>query len=604
MSSAIAALVLSALCVFGLSTPESALERFVAAPDDAYEYTIQSLQERTHLGVTYTQYELRMYSQRWRSPEEVNHTRWTHKMIVAIPHEPITDMAALTIEGGFTNMWIPPVDLREQMARTRAPIATVMYVPNQPLVFSDESSGRSEDDLLAYSFDRYLRTGDEEWPALFPMVKAAVRAMDTVVDLAAREHAVTVNRFCLIGASKRGWTAWLTAAIDPRVHAVVPLVIDVLNMEAQISHHFESYGFYTGALGPYASMGIFDRFWLPRGQALRTMVDPFAYRDRLTMPKYIVNSPGDAFFPADASQLYRHALAGEMHLRYVPNTDHGLAPDGTVLTGITNFFISVSRGTQRPEITWARGEDGSLQIEVVRGFVNGVKLWQADNPSARSFLFSGGTGIRFADTDLTEDTPGSGVYTVDVQPPATGFRAFFVEVRFPGAPMLTTDVYIMPETLPFRPNMRITGTWGGGTYPLESVVPLSVSVEDAQQTVAYQWYKDGDPIPGAIAPTLTLGPLAPGDEGVYGCRVREGLLRPVFSSAMAVALGDLEEPHPIPGDINGDGIVNAVDVQLVINAALGIPLAPGHDADIDGDGKINAVDVQLVINAALGLSIR
>jgi len=59
-------------------------------------------------------------------------------------------------------------------------------------------------------------------------------------------------------------------------------------------------------------------------------------------------------------------------------------------------------------------------------------------------------------------------------------------------------------------------------------------------------------------------------------------------------------PAENPFDINGDGAVNAVDVQLVINAALGLSIAP-FNADVNGDGAVNAVDVQLVINAALGL---
>src|SRR3989344_4907127 len=57
----------------------------------------------------------------------------------------------------------------------------------------------------------------------------------------------------------------------------------------------------------------------------------------------------------------------------------------------------------------------------------------------------------------------------------------------------------------------------------------------------------------------------------------------------------------LAGDINGDDVVNAVDVQLVINAALGLVIQ--GDADINGDDEINAVDVQLVINAALGINI-
>jgi len=59
----------------------------------------------------------------------------------------------------------------------------------------------------------------------------------------------------------------------------------------------------------------------------------------------------------------------------------------------------------------------------------------------------------------------------------------------------------------------------------------------------------------------------------------------------------------IPGDINGDGTTNAVDVQLVINAALGLSVPSSTRPDINADGAVNAVDVQLVINAALGMDI-
>ncbi|MBI5092771.1 MAG: carboxypeptidase regulatory-like domain-containing protein [Candidatus Hydrogenedentes bacterium] len=54
-----------------------------------------------------------------------------------------------------------------------------------------------------------------------------------------------------------------------------------------------------------------------------------------------------------------------------------------------------------------------------------------------------------------------------------------------------------------------------------------------------------------------------------------------------------------PEDVNADNTVNAVDVQLVINAAL--TLLTGYDCDVDCDNCVNAVDVQKVINCALGL---
>lgn len=65
--------------------------------------------------------------------------------------------------------------------------------------------------------------------------------------------------------------------------------------------------------------------------------------------------------------------------------------------------------------------------------------------------------------------------------------------------------------------------------------------------------------------------------------------------------GCAKEPERLPADVNGDGSVDAVDVQLVINAALGLPIDSTYRPDLNGDGEVNAVDVQLVINAALGI---
>ena len=50
------------------------------------------------------------------------------------------------------------------------------------------------------------------------MVKATVRAMDTVAAFAAEfEKLPDIKRFGVSGASKRGWSAWLTAAADRRI---------------------------------------------------------------------------------------------------------------------------------------------------------------------------------------------------------------------------------------------------------------------------------------------------------------------------------------------------------------------------------------------------
>lgn len=57
------------------------------------------------------------------------------------------------------------------------------------------------------------------------------------------------------------------------------------------------------------------------------------------------------------------------------------------------------------------------------------------------------------------------------------------------------------------------------------------------------------------------------------------------------------------GDVNGDGQVNAADVQLVIRGALGLSIFPFtlDDVDLNNDNVVNAQDIQIVVNAALGI---
>jgi VWFA-related protein len=51
-------------------------------------------------------------------------------------------------------------------------------------------------------------------------------------------------------------------------------------------------------------------------------------------------------------------------------------------------------------------------------------------------------------------------------------------------------------------------------------------------------------------------------------------------------------------DVNGDGSVDVVDVQAIINQALGLVSAT---CDINGDNQVNVGDVRIVINATLGM---
>lgn len=74
----------------------------------------------------------------------------------------------------------------------------------------------------------------------------------------------------------------------------------------------------------------------------------------------------------------------------------------------------------------------------------------------------------------------------------------------------------------------------------------------------------------------------------------------VVSGTISTVNIELESAAPPdPADINNDGTVDAVDVQFVINGALGIPTE--FPTDTDGDGDTDAADIQRVINRVLGV---
>jgi len=58
---------------------------------------------------------------------------------------------------------------------------------------------------------------------------------------------------------------------------------------------------------------------------------------------------------------------------------------------------------------------------------------------------------------------------------------------------------------------------------------------------------------------------------------------------------------PESGDLNADGMINIVDVQLCINVFLGVELDAGITtrADVNSDGSVNVLDVQQLVNTIL-----
>ncbi len=178
------------------------------------------------------------------------------------------------------------------------------------------------------------------------------------------------------------------------------------------------------------------------------LVDPYAYRDRFTIPKCVINATGDQFFCPDSSQFYFNDLPGEKHLCYVPNGEHSL--DGTnVLDTLIAFHYMIVNDLKRPECTWSFGDDNTIQVRCSVQ-PKQVLLWQATNPKTRDFRVD---TIGRAYTSQAVKANGDASYVVHLTEPEEGWSASFVQCEFDlGAPTpirLSSGVRVLPDALPF-----------------------------------------------------------------------------------------------------------------------------------------------------------
>ncbi len=413
---AVRVVIAGAVGVCGTATARAGLVKYVEKPDAAFHWEVR--RQFTRNGATV--YDLHLVSQVWQS------IKWEHQLQVYQPNgvAPRSTML-LWNTGGSANPG--DVMLGIMLAKKiKAPVAFLYNIPNQPLF-----NGKKEDSLIAETFVRFLATQDEDWPLLFPMVKSVVRAMDALQAFSRTEWHRPLNGFIISGASKRGWTTWLTAAADPRVRAIAPVVIDTLNMGPQNHHQLEAFGRYSEEIADYTSRGLVPVPDNAPARRLWSMVDPYFYRDRLTVPKFIMNGTNDPYWTLDALNLYWDGLRGDKWILYVPNAGHNLQErhaDGhrditRAFTGLAAFAHSEIYGERMPHLRWKHSDaDGKPRLRVESDPPpRGARVWVADAPTQD---FRKSTWTERPATQDGKEVRG------EIDPPAQGYRAFFAELDF------------------------------------------------------------------------------------------------------------------------------------------------------------------------------
>jgi PhoPQ-activated pathogenicity-related protein len=386
---------------------------YVKKPDDSFAWKLK--EKINHPAGTV--YDLELVSQTWQG------IKWEHQLQVYVPTgvKP-TETIVLWNQGGKASPASILVGM-ELAKKANAPVAFLFGIPNQPLL----EGKLKEDALIAETFVRYLKTGDGDWPLLFPMVKSVTKAMDALQAFAMREWNFMIRFFVITGGSKRGWTTWLTGAADPRVKAIAPLVIDTLNMQKQMAHQMKSYGRYSEMIDDYVKRDLVPMPKTERAMKLWSMVDPWVYREKITMPTMIINGGNDPYWTVDALNLYWDDLKSPRWVEIIPNAGHDLRQNKTDFTRVGNTLGAFARhqihGVKMPKLTWKHDNaDGKARLTVQSDPMPKVaRLWFAD---------AGKRDFRKSTWEEAAATVGKDAIIGTIAVPTDGYRVFYGEMEY------------------------------------------------------------------------------------------------------------------------------------------------------------------------------
>ncbi|KEI70889.1 hypothetical protein GV64_09165 [Endozoicomonas elysicola] len=434
-------------------------------PDSGWTITQTSSKKVTHKDLS-TEVDIiyaDLVSLRWQQGEKasVDFPLWQHRLTIFKPHQLKHNTALLYINGGIIHTsgelqqinTEPELDFARIAARTKSIVIDLKDIPNQFLQFKD-TPPLKEDNLIVFTWKQFLNNPQENfnWPLRLPMVKAAIYGMNASEEILQRQK-IAIKDFVIAGASKRGWTASLTATQDSRIVALIPQVADFMNLKEMIDHIFNVYPQGNPAISPYLPLkALFER---PEMDQLISIVDPYQYKRFLKIPKFFVTASGDHFIPPDTNKVFFDKLPGDKWMRVLPNQGHYINYDSAhLITDLTeSFYGAFLQGRSLPRVTWEQ-EGKSLYINTSRR-PKEAWLWQATNSSGRDFRRVTSnkdlsaytrTKVKFKCHDRTCNS------NLKLPQDKKGWTASFIEMHFNNAPfadlVFTTRVFVQPDDYP------------------------------------------------------------------------------------------------------------------------------------------------------------
>jgi len=296
------------------------------------------------------------------------------------------------------------------------------------------------------------------------------------------------------------------------------------------------------------------------------------------------------------------ALADGGYTVYVRATDAASPPNTTLEADYANDSFTVDTLAPTVDSTSpASGETGVLVDTVVTATFS--ERMDESTITTGSFTLEGVAGsvsydfgtytATFTpDADLTDDT----IYTATLSTAVTDVAGNAIAAEYYWN--FTTGV--VPDTIP--PSVTVSDI----VTTTDTTPTFTGTATDTQSNIASVEYRvDSGSWVAATASdgtfdslsegyTFTTSALSIGEHTVY-VRATDAASPPntTLEADYATDTFTVEESGVIPGDANGDGLVNAVDITKVERIIAGLDAeTPGADAN--EDGSVNALDITMV----------
>ena len=322
-------IVLTLLIVFTTCSAQAVIDytkvlsEYVGQPESVFSYSLIA----TIPTQVATVYVLNVTTLTYLTPGEVGiRSTWFNYATISVPFslDKTKNQAIVYITDGVNTEPFSVDPIIPSVSYLTKSIAVGVYnIPNQPITYNSDAShvSRMEDDifLIAFGWKRFLNdTSQTHYVLQLPMVKSSKLVLDAFVDFAQKSLSQTISEFTVIGASKRGWVAWLLAGLDKRIKSVITLVIPVFETTKIFERSFNNICEWPFAMGKYVSQGVLNDIFSTSFEKLSQIVDPKYYSRLAEIPKFQVLGMGDEFFSFED-------IKGDKYVRYIPNFGHDLA---------------------------------------------------------------------------------------------------------------------------------------------------------------------------------------------------------------------------------------------------------------------------------------